>query len=363
MPLNSYFQQGYTNEQDLVDDLMKESIEIYGQEVYYLPREVEVRNSIFLEPLHTVYNHAVPIEMYVETVMGMTGAQDLFTKFGIDIRDQFEFRVMRSRFNESIASLNVVQNPTVPKEGDIIFFPLMATYFMIRYVEDEDAFYQLNKVYSWLLKTENFEYSSEVFSTGNQDIDKLEWNKAPSVILDCRIVDTNFLDGNSPPIDEEMIRDEFNSLRGTLFSQEISNASTNDLLLSAKLYSVVSVIKNSSLINTWDVRLKFGYLHFNKDIEETEENESLKYDSKMFFPSSTKYLESSSNTDIQLRILKVVNFENLLHVLSEDEEDEIANEFEDLEEVLKDSQSQNDILEKEAEKVVDFSIQNPFGKF
>lgn len=362
MPLNSYFQQGYTNEQDLVDDLMKESIEIYGQEVYYLPREVEVRNSIFLEPLHTVYNHAVPIEMYVETVTGMAGAQDLFTKFGIDIRDQFEFRVMRSRFNESIASLNVVQNPTVPKEGDIIFFPLMATYFVIRYVEDEDAFYQLNKVYSWLLKTENFEFSSEVFSTGNPDIDKLEWNKAPSVILDCRIVNTSFLDGNSPPIDEEMIRDEFMSLRGSLFSQEISNATTFDLMLSAKLYDVVSVIKNSTLVDTWDIRLKFGYLHFNKNIEETEENESLKYDAKMFFPSSTRFLVCNTNTDIELRILKMVNFENLMPTDEVDDE-EVANEFEDLDEILKDSQAQNDILEKEAEKVVDFSIQNPFGNF
>jgi hypothetical protein len=342
---------------------MKESIEIYGQEVYYLPREVEVRNSIFLEPLHTVYRHAVPIEMYVETILGMSGTQDLFTKFGIDVRDQFEFRVMKSRFNESIASLNVVQNPTIPKEGDIIFFPLMNTYFVVRYVEDEDAFYQLNKVYSWLLKTENFEYSSEVFSTGNPVIDALEWNRAPSVILDCRITDNSFLSGNSPPIDEEMIRDEFLNLRGSFFSQEISNSTTTDLLLSSKLYDVVSVIKNSTLVDTWDIRLKLGYIHFNKDLEETEENEALKYDSKMFYPSSTKYLISTINNDIQLRILRVVNFENLLPVNTDEENEEIANEFDELPNAILDNQSQNDVLEKEAEKVVDFSIQNPFGNF
>ena len=53
MPTNFYFQsgsgQGTTNEQRLVEDLIIESLKIYGHDTYYLPRTLVNKDTIFDE--------------------------------------------------------------------------------------------------------------------------------------------------------------------------------------------------------------------------------------------------------------------------------------------------------------------------
>ena len=53
MPTNFYFQagqgQGQTNEQRLVEDLIIESLKIYGHDAYYLPRTLVNKDTIFDE--------------------------------------------------------------------------------------------------------------------------------------------------------------------------------------------------------------------------------------------------------------------------------------------------------------------------
>ena len=49
MTLNSYFLQGSPREQNLVQDLINEQIQIYGVDVYYLPRKIFTTDNIIKE--------------------------------------------------------------------------------------------------------------------------------------------------------------------------------------------------------------------------------------------------------------------------------------------------------------------------
>ena len=53
MATNVYFQSGNTagrsSEQSLVEDLVLESIRIYGHDVFYIPRQIVNRDSLFDE--------------------------------------------------------------------------------------------------------------------------------------------------------------------------------------------------------------------------------------------------------------------------------------------------------------------------
>ena len=91
MATNVYFQSGdtsgSTNEQRLVEDLVIESLKIYGHDVYYMPRTLVNRDTIFDEDELSKFTQSYPLEMYMENVEGYDGEGDLFTRFGIEIRD------------------------------------------------------------------------------------------------------------------------------------------------------------------------------------------------------------------------------------------------------------------------------------
>ena len=85
MATNVYFQSGdtsgSTNEQRLVEDLVIESLKIYGHDVYYMPRTLVNRDTIFDEDELSKFTQSYPLEMYMENVEGYDGEGDLFTRF------------------------------------------------------------------------------------------------------------------------------------------------------------------------------------------------------------------------------------------------------------------------------------------
>jgi hypothetical protein len=176
MPTNFYFQSGNTmgttNEQTLVEDLVIESLKIYGHDVYYLPRTVVDRDTIFDEDTLSQFTQAYPLEMYLENVDGFEGEGDLFTKFGIEIRDQANFILSKRRWEQLVdTSGGVFQLDARPAEGDLLYFEKTGSIFEIKYVEFQNPFYQLGKIYVFRLQCELFEYSSETFATGLDDLD------------------------------------------------------------------------------------------------------------------------------------------------------------------------------------------------
>jgi hypothetical protein len=179
MPTNFYFQSGNTsgttNEQRLVEDLVIESLKIYGHDVYYLPRTIANQDPIFGEDPLSYFSQFYPLEMYLENVEGFEGEGDLFTKFGFEFRSSATFVVSKRRWEESVAdNANNLQLTTRPSEGDILYFPKTKTFFEIKYVDFLNPFYQLGKINIFKLKCEVFEYSSERFITGNPEIDVID---------------------------------------------------------------------------------------------------------------------------------------------------------------------------------------------
>ena len=176
MATNVYFSQGKRSEQRLYEDIIIESLKIYGQDVYYMPRDILNENKIFGEDIPSRFNSAYKIEMYIENVEGFDGEGDLFTKFGVEIRDQATFIVARKRWNDAVKRYdNEIPSTQVrPNEGDIIYLPLSNSMFQIMHVEHEQPFYQLKDLPTYKLRCELFEYTGEELDTGIDVIDNIE---------------------------------------------------------------------------------------------------------------------------------------------------------------------------------------------
>jgi len=147
---------------------------MYGQDVYYLPRSVVNKDTIFGDDIPSKFSSAYKIEMYIENVDGFAGEGHLFSKFGIEVRDQATFVVARRRWKQTVSSLNNEIDGDVPREGDLIYLPLSKSIFQIMFVERQNPFYQVSNLNVVRLECELFEYNDEELDTGISDIDSIE---------------------------------------------------------------------------------------------------------------------------------------------------------------------------------------------
>ena len=160
-----------SQEQNLMEDLIIESIRFYGQDMYYIPRVINNFDEIYVADDQSSYETPYSVEMYIKSVNGFSGDGNFMSKFGIEIRDQVIFSVARRVFNNEIGQFTTQPRPN---EGDLVYFPLNKKCFQIKYVNQHEMFYPLGKLYTWELTCELFEYSGETLSTGIPDIDDLQ---------------------------------------------------------------------------------------------------------------------------------------------------------------------------------------------
>ena len=173
MATNPWISQSVRNEQNLYEDLVIESLKFYGQDVYYLPREIVNKDAVFLDDVPSRFSDAYKVEMYIENVDAFAGEGDLFSKFGVELRDQATFIVARRRWKNLIGDKLDSYNFR-PREGDILYIPFSQSMFEIFKVETETPFYQLNQLPTFRLQCELFEYSDEDFDTDLDNIDIVE---------------------------------------------------------------------------------------------------------------------------------------------------------------------------------------------
>lgn len=173
MATNPWISQSVRSEQNLYEDLVIESLKFYGQDVYYLPREIVNRDKIFLDDVPSRFSDSYKVEMYIENIEGFEGEGDLFSKFGVELRDQATFVVARRRWKKLIGDKLDSYNFR-PREGDLIYLPLSQSIFEIFKVETETPFYQLSQLPTFRLQCELFEYNDEDFDTDIVDIDAIE---------------------------------------------------------------------------------------------------------------------------------------------------------------------------------------------
>jgi hypothetical protein len=197
MATNHYFSQKVRSEQDLYEYIIIESLKIYGQDVYYLPRDIVNEDRILGDDVPSRFNSSYKIEMYIENVEGFDGEGDLFTKFGVEIRDQATFIVSRKRWANSVARYDNELSSVRPLEGDLIYLPLSNKLFQIMQVEHEQPFYQLSNLPTYKLRTELFEYNDEDLDTGIDAIDVIERAYAYEYLLTLDSASNGFIIGET----------------------------------------------------------------------------------------------------------------------------------------------------------------------
>jgi hypothetical protein len=174
MARNSYFTQGTVNEQNLMEDIIIESMKIYGQDMFYIPRKLISKDEILGEDRLSEFTSSYPIEMYFENIDSFDGQGAMLQKFGLMMEQSATLVVARKRWTQLIGVHGETIIPTRPCEGDLLYFPLTKGLFEIKFVKHQDPFYQIGKLYVYKLQVELFQYASERIETGIPDIDVFE---------------------------------------------------------------------------------------------------------------------------------------------------------------------------------------------
>ena len=246
MPVNHYFQDGNgignTAEKRLYEDLIIEGLKIYGQDVYYLPRTLVNRDLILGEDMLSKFSSALLLEAYMETTEGFAGEQEIINKFGLEIREDTTFMVSKRRFNQAVDEKATLVKEGRPNEGDIIYMPLMNSYFEIQFVEDQEPFFQLGQLPIYKLRVTRWEYSSERIDTGVSTIDSIEdslstdtmnfqfslENETGSIVLESSIGAIDYMINESFTMADQATNDQ-----GQIFETEAGTntaATTDDIL-------------------------------------------------------------------------------------------------------------------------------------
>lgn len=175
-----------TSEQLLIEDMLIESIQMYGMDIFYLPRETrDAVDMLYGEDVLKTYTKAYPIEMYIENFTGMEGDGDFISKFGLEIREEIRMIVSRRRFK------SIIPNQIRPNEGDLIYVPLLTGFLEIVSVENHNEqamFYTLGRgrggnVYLHALRLRAYVFSNEIIHTNNAEINNAVRNYWPKTQL------------------------------------------------------------------------------------------------------------------------------------------------------------------------------------
>lgn len=171
MATNVFFNQAVKTEQNLVEDLIVESLRFYGHNCYYLPRKIVNEDTILGDAAESSFEDAYEIEMYLEGNDGFEGEGELYSKFGIETRESASFILSRRSWERFVSLDANLATGLRPNEGDLVYFPLSNSLFEIKFVEHENVFYQLGKLYTFKLSCDLYEYSGEDFDTSIEAID------------------------------------------------------------------------------------------------------------------------------------------------------------------------------------------------
>jgi len=221
MAVNSAFHtsnlHSLATERNLYQNLIKEAIQIYGHDVYYINRDTIALDSVLGEDSLSKFTKQTPIEMYVEDSEGFGGDKEIISTFGLENRNEITFVVSKERFQEmdsqitiesgtdttgggillETASIDqagnsstltsvqgdsnfyVLQDTTStdadrPIEGNLVYHPIFAKMFEISFVDHDEPFYQLDNNPVYKLRCKQYEYSSESIDTGIATIDAIE---------------------------------------------------------------------------------------------------------------------------------------------------------------------------------------------
>jgi len=204
MPTNVFFNHAVKTEQNLYEDLVVESLRMYGHEVYYLPRNVVEKDDILNEDVQSSFDDAYSVEMYLENTDGIAEQGDLMSKFGVYVEEEATFVISLRSWERFISTDSNLVTSLRPNEGDVIFFPLSGSMFEIRYVEDSNPFYQVGKLFVFKMRCTLFEYSNEDFETDTA-ADNIEADMSFANDFTMSVGDENYTAGENIQLDNEVV--------------------------------------------------------------------------------------------------------------------------------------------------------------
>ena len=178
MPLSPFFLNGSPSEQRLVQDLVNEHLQLFGQDVLYLPRKINNQNTVIREITASKFDDSFRLEAYLVNVDGFGTPSDVLTKFGVRDQDEVTLVVSKERYDDFIAPFMKLfpeserLNAQTPNEGDLIYLPLDNALFEIKYIERKVPFYQLNELFMYEFRCEIFEPEDEVIDLPDGLTDK-----------------------------------------------------------------------------------------------------------------------------------------------------------------------------------------------
>lgn len=270
MPVNRYFnnfpgQNHFNNEHRLMEDVIVESIEIMGHQVYYIPREsFDNGDMIFGEYSKSKFNKAYGIEAYLANVEGFEGDGDFFSKFGLEIRDSSNFIISRRSFSRGLPT-SMRQRP---QEGDLVYVPVMHRMFEIKFIEKKLMFYSLGnrEPYIYEMRCEMFRFSEDEIATGIEEIDQVAEENSYTQLLNV------LTSGFGSYIDGETVFQspdgtwanntahatikEWEKANGKMYIYDVTGAFTANALYgntSAASYSVTTVADERNDYVTFDI--------------------------------------------------------------------------------------------------------------
>lgn len=204
MPTNVFFNHAVKTEQNLYEDLVVESLRMYGHEVYYLPRNIVEKDDILNEDVQSSFDDAYSVEMYLENTDGIAEQGDLMSKFGVYVEEEATFVISLRSWERFISTDSNLVTSLRPNEGDVIYFPLSGSMFEIRYVEDSNPFYQVGKLFVFKMRCTLFEYSNEDFETGTA-ADNIEADMSFANDFTMSVGDENYTAGENIQLNNEVV--------------------------------------------------------------------------------------------------------------------------------------------------------------
>lgn len=182
--LSTYIHQGSRNEQLLLEDIIVESLKHKAIVFSYIPRTLIGKDEILGEDRFSQFKSAFPIEAYFENIDNYDGSGFMIQKFGLMIEQSATLTIARRRWEQLVGQYDQTVLPYRPNEGDLIYFPLTDSLFEIMFVEHQNPFYQLGKLYVYRLSIELYRYSSEKIDTGIPEIDVFETLKSQDELIE-----------------------------------------------------------------------------------------------------------------------------------------------------------------------------------
>ena len=388
MAVNKFFHDGnktsIATERTLYSDLVKEAIQIFGHDCFYLNRTIMHEDDLFGEDKLTKFQDSQRVEMYVEDADGgLQGEKELVSKFGLDIKDEITFVVNKERFQDLTKQIAIeegtddgtggsilledgtldskieagtsyitredsVTDADRPLEGDLVFHPVINKMFEISFVDHDEPFFQLDNNPVYKLKCRLFEYGSEDINTGISTLDNID---------DVESLDTlnhQFTLEQSSTFTEEIALEDGNLL--LLDRTDSDGTDAGDNLITETQFGATSVLLETTDTYYMIVKNPSGVFE-EGDVITTSGGATATItliEGNIFY---YEYINGQINKDDVITSRSTAYTATVTSI--KEDNHYLINEVFDME--TQDEKSQNDLFERLDNTILDFSESNPFG--